>query len=428
MLLHGQNREYMQIALGEYKAKIYSSDARLEFRFRQPNLGFLTVLGDWEKDNRVSKVWGILLSGMLESSAMNGSESSPSIVSEFLELPPLPTARSEATRVREKLDNLLSTEIPNYTSEDASFVVFGSLARGEWTSASDLDWTYLIDGQANSDHLAIAQKMQTIFERNKEEFRSPSPTGTFGNLAFSHDMIHQIGGQNDTNRNTTQRILLLLESTAIGKNAQAHERIIRGVINRYLEEDNHLLERDETRYRVPRFLLNDVVRFWRTMAVDFASKQRDRAGKGWGLRNSKLRMSRKLIFASGLLVCFGCNLDSRLQNTISAEKSDIRLDLVNHIRERIKLTSLEVLANAMHMYGFPRNQTEELFRAYAEFLTILDDPKSRGELEDLRAADSRTNPTFNRVRKISQAFERGLDLLFFENSKLAPLTRKYGVF
>ncbi len=89
--------------------------------------------------------------------------------------------------------------------------------------------------------------------------------------------------------------------------------MIRGVINRYLEEDNHLLTRDGKRYRVPRFLLNDIVQFWRTMAVDFASKQRDRAGKGWGLRNAKLRMSRKLIFASGLLVCFSSHLDPDLR-------------------------------------------------------------------------------------------------------------------
>lgn len=366
---------------------------------------------------------------MLKSGLMNSSESSTSAASEFLDLAPLPAARAAATGIRGELDALLSAAIPKYSSEDTSLVVFGSLARGEWTSASDLDWTYLIDGQANSDHLVIAQRMRRVFQENKEKFRPPGQTGTFGNMAFSHDVIHQIGGQNDTNRNTTQRILLLLESTTIGKNTQAYERIIRGVINRYIEEDNHLLVEDDTRYRVPRFLLNDIVRFWRTMAVDFASKQRDRAGEGWGLRNAKLRMSRKLIFASGLLVCFGCNLDEQLQKKISAEKSDIRkLDLVNYIRDQIKLTPLEILANAIEQYGVAKTLGEKLFGAYAEFLTILDDKKSRDELENLRAAHSRTDPTFKHIRRISQAFEHALDLLFFDDSKLAPLTRKYGVF
>ncbi len=365
---------------------------------------------------------------MLESSFMSRSETSASIVSEFLQLAPLPSARAAAARIREELDLLLYADIPKYTSEDTSLVVFGSLARGEWTSASDLDWTYLIDGQANSDHLVIAQKIGRVVDENKQKFRPPRQAGTFGNMAFSHDIIHQIGGQNDTNRNTTQRILLLLESTTIGKNAQAYERIIKGVINRYLEEDNHLLVEDRTRYRVPRFLLNDIVRFWRTMAVDFASKQRDRAGEGWGLRNAKLRMSRKLIFASGLLVCFGCNLDSQLQKKTSTDTADIRLDLVNYIRDQIKLTPLEILAKSIEQYGVPKNVGEELFRSYAEFLTILDDKKSRDELENLRTGDPRTDSTFERVRTISRAFEQALDLLFFENPKLAPLTRKYGVF
>lgn len=164
------------------------------------------------------------------------------------------------------------------------------------------------------------------------------------------------------------------------------------------------------------------------MAVDFASKQRDRAGKGWGLRNAKLRMSRKLIFASGLLVCFGCNLNSELQKKISGDVSDIKLDLVNYIRDQIKLTPLEVLANALEQYSIAKSLGDELFGAYAEFLKILDDKKSRDKLEDLRAAQSRTDPTFKRVRSVSQAFERALDLLFFENPQISPLTRKYGVF
>jgi predicted nucleotidyltransferase len=195
----------------------------------------------------------------------------------LFDLASLKTASDASLKTREDLDTLLSTKIGKYASEDTSVVVFGSLAREEWTSKSDLDWTYLIDGGANSDHLKISQKIQRLLK--EEGYVEPGPTGTFGNMAFSHDVIHQIGGQNDTNRNTTQRVLLLLESCPIGKRTEAYERVIRGVINRYLEEDVHPLTRDAKRYRVPRFLLNDIVRFWRTMAVDFASKQRDRAGE-----------------------------------------------------------------------------------------------------------------------------------------------------
>lgn len=366
---------------------------------------------------------------MLESGSMNNSQKKTAlIVSRLLEKMPLPTAKAAAGKSREDLDRLLSRKIPKYTSEDTSLVVFGSLARGEWTSASDLDWTYLIDGQANPEHLEIAQAIQRVVRANKKKFRAPGQTGTFGNMAFSHDIIHQIGGQNDSNKNTTQRILLLLESAAIGKNTQAYERVVKGVVNRYLEEDNHLLEEGEKRFRVPRFLLNDIVRFWRTMAVDFASKQRDRAGDGWGVRNAKLRMSRKLIFASGLLVCFGCNLDAELQKKISAETSDIKPNLVNYIRDQIRLTPLEVLANAVKQYDVKKDVAEKLFGAYAEFLRILDDKESRKKLENLRAADSRKDVTFRRVRRISHAFEQALDSLFFENRKLSPLTKKYGVF
>lgn len=344
----------------------------------------------------------------------------------LLELAPLKAAREASLKCREDLDEVLSARIGKYASEDTSLVVFGSLAREEWTSKSDLDWTYLIDGGANSDHLKISQEIQKLLK--EEGYVEPGPTGTFGNMAFSHDIIHQIGGQHDTNRNMTQRILLLLESCPIGRRMEAYERVIRGVINRYLEEDVHPLTRDSQRYRVPRFLLNDIVRFWRTMAVDFASKQRDRAGEGWGLRNAKLRLSRKLIFASGMLVCFSANLDSQLNAQISTDKDAIKLKLVNHIRDIVRLTPLQILARSIEQYGVPDTTAKELFGAYAEFLRLLDDEASRNALKALRASDSRTDATFRRVRDISRAFESALDHIFFENKNIAPLTRTYGVF
>jgi hypothetical protein len=247
-------------------------------------------------------------------------------------------------------------------------------------------------------------------------------------MAFSHDIVHQIGGQNDTNKNTTQRILLLLESTPIGERREAYDRVIRAVIDRYLQEDTHLLTHNLKSFRVPRFLLNDIVRFWRTMAVDFANKQRDRAGRGWGLRNAKLRMSRKFIFASGLLVCFSATLDSDLQNKISTDTNDVRFQLGNHIRDYVRLTPLEILERFIRRYDIADSTAKDLFGSYAEFLRVLDDETSRKALDALRSEDSDTDATFQRIREISRVFMGALDYIFFENRQIARLTREYGVF
>lgn len=160
------------------------------------------------------------------------------------------------------------------------------------------------------------------------------------------------------------------------------------------------------------------------MAVDFASKQRDREGAGWGLRNAKLRMSRKLIFAAGLLVCFSASLDPELKKRISTGQSTdddaIRSNLANHIRNLVMLTPLEVLERSVKGYGVQENVATDLFGAYGEFLSMLADDGIRKALGQLRAKDSRTDPAFKQVRKMSERFEKALDAMFFENALWDP--------
>jgi predicted nucleotidyltransferase len=115
---------------------------------------------------------------------------------------------------------------------DTSLVVFGSLARGEFTDGSDIDWTLLVDGITIPQHLTVAR--QIAGELAKLESKPPGRTGTFGNMASSHSLIHCIGGEDDTNANTTRRSLLLLEARPVGDD-EAFNRVRNNILKRYLE-------------------------------------------------------------------------------------------------------------------------------------------------------------------------------------------------
>jgi predicted nucleotidyltransferase len=340
-----------------------------------------------------------------------------------LRISEISNAREHARSQRHKFKEACEKE--KLLTEDTSVVVFGSLGRDEYTLGSDADWTLLIDGEANSDHWRVAQKIESLV---KELFQPPNPRGAFGGMTFSHQLIHNIGGPDDTNANTTQRILMLLESQSIhGTGDAAYGRVVRGILNRYLEQQARYLNRQKDAYRVPRFLLNDVVRFWRTMAVDFAGKQWERGGEGWGIRNAKLRLSRKLIYVSGLLTCFSCALDADLKAKVNSEK-DKTLEMVNHLRRAVESTPLAVLAESLLLYDATGEVSTLVFNAYNEFLGILNVQNKREHLQNLRAEASGKDALFTEIRRISDAFQSGLDKFFFENQNISPLTRKYGVF
>jgi len=338
------------------------------------------------------------------------------------EWPHLVQARQRSVDTCNRLREILRDQDPS----DTSIVVFGSLARGEYTSGSDLDWTLLIDGQADEAHYTQVQEITRRLER--EKFAAPGPSGLFGNVAFSHPILHQIGGQDDTNKNTTQRILLLLESMAIGKR-EAHERVLHLVLSRYIEDDRGIRHGANKEYLVPQVLLNDIVRYWRTVTVDFVSKQRERA-KGWALRNAKLRTSRKLIFVSGMLTCFSFVLfGQNHQLTDNQGRAQAPL-LVRFLRERIGRTPLENLAEALLRPSVKQETAHLLLDAYDAFLAILSDTEKRNHLKNLPLDDDLgKDALFREVSALGRRFQDGLDRLFFqEDDILAKLIRRYGVF
>lgn len=336
------------------------------------------------------------------------------------------TASAAATVAeRDGIAKVLSTA--SLVPADCSFVVFGSLARGEVTPKSDVDWTLLVDGQADPQHHALAHAIKRSLAGQHK--KGPGPTAVFGGLTFSHDLIHQIGGESDSNKNTTRRILLLLESHEVG-DGRVRERVMRGILRRYLEVDLGYHALHGWKVRVPRFLLNDIVRFWRTMAVDYAAKRREREGAGWAIRNVKLRMSRKLIFAAGLAMCMSCELlpPAALTGSGPMDPSEFYVALQDFLIEFSNRTPLETVATfARH---FDSAVAGSILDAYDAFLAILMDEQKRTRLESMMEVEEAiTDPSFLEARTIGTAFQEGLTKLFFgTNSTLTNATQRYGVF
>ncbi|MEZ5354947.1 MAG: nucleotidyltransferase domain-containing protein [Bryobacteraceae bacterium] len=332
-------------------------------------------------------------------------------------------AQRQTLTLRESLAHKFS----QHGSPDTSLVVFGSVARQEVTSGSDLDWILLIDGQSVPEHKDQEREIERLLVGL--ELTSPGSSGVFGRMVGSHGLVHNIGGEDDSNSNTTRRVLLLLESHPVG-NREAYDRVRRQIVRRYLCDDRGLTHGGMD-VRIPRFLLNDLTRYWRTVTVDFVYKQRADNDRKWALRNAKLRMSRKLIFAAGLAHVFFCNLDPVAEPARAALKArqDVGL-LTEYLSESLTMPPLETLAKICNQIDIGDAAVAKIFDNYDRFLGILDD---RNKREDLARAKShselRESTAWREIRDISAPFHEGLVTLFFGSHKdLTDLTMKYGVF
>ncbi len=307
-------------------------------------------------------------------------------------------ARTETERrLVERRSQIAAVQV----DEDAAVVLMGSWGRREVTSESDDDFMVLLAGPPREDAWPSIEEVAGALGGPP-----PGPEEIFGRHVLLHELRERIGRDEDTNTNLTRRILLMLESVAIcGDEVHADAR--RALIAGYLEAN----VKD---HRPPRFLLNDVVRYWRTIAVDFESKMRARKGEGWGLRNAKLRLSRKALFAGGLLPVLECYRHPAA-------------DMLGYLDERMSVPPLDRLADAFVDRGAIDAGVRAL-SAYDEFLAILDDGHKRRELRELGMAEARESSLFARIAELGKEFEAGLLALLFDDPELRRWVRDYLVF
>ncbi len=332
--------------------------------------------------------------------------------------PAIIEAQSFSQRVLADLGTLFS----DLSDPVLSLVVTGSFGRGEASRGSDADWMLLVDGPSDP---TLGALVHDIGPRMRELIKKPvGETGTFGALVSSHELVHHIAGTRDSNANLTRRMLLLAESRAI-TGADVRERVIRNILARYVVLDRSVPSKD--RPRVPQFLLNDVVRYWRTVASDYASKMWDRQHEGWATRNLKLRYSRKVLYIWGLLASFSASLYDapELDEATSDEEHNARL--ADFIGRQTDKTPLEALAGALLRLGC-EDLGPAIFGPYDRFLAVLADPGLRNQLDALSFDDAAANSVYAELREASKGYREGVLDLFFDRSELKELVRRFGVF
>ena len=168
------------------------------------------------------------------------------------------------------------------------------------------------------------------------------------------------------------------------------------------------------------------------MTVDFVYKQVADGDQKWALRNAKLRMSRKLVFAAGLLRCFFCSLDEAAadaRKSLQVTTPEVSL-LLKYLEDQFDSSPLETLATACLNLNIKRETALSVFDSYDRFLGVLDDDEKRDELSRAQNHDDlRASKAWAEVREVTKPFHHGLvDLFLKDDDRLKDLTMEYGVF
>ena len=265
---------------------------------------------------------------------------------------------------------------------DLVVVTCGSYARREASRNSDVDFFVLSDQQEPDVNL-VQELRSAIAEVGPHV---PAKQGAFGQIEGRASILRNIGGNDDDNRNITRRVLLLLEGEWL-YNSDGLRELRRQILERYVSEGI-------ADHQLALFLLNDVIRYYRTVAVDYEFKTvEDENPKPWAIRNIKLVFSRKLLYASGLFSV-----------ALTADRSrNKKIELLE------ELFALPVVDRMIRICGVSRMQS--VLEHYDIYLKFMENPDIREYLKDLKAT-GREDPRFREIKNLGHNFTRELLKLF----------------
>ena len=252
----------------------------------------------------------------------------------------------------------------NENYSDFCIYVTGSYGRFEATQYSDLDLFFLNSGKLNDRKVSKITKTLIDAEIIKQtrimNFGEFSNDGQYLEIHHIDDMLDALGCPVDDYQNYfTARMLLLLESYPL-HNKDFYDEILKKIISAYFR-DYH----DHDREFKPIFLVNDILRFWKTLCLNYEHKRNrpidDRNKKNnTHLKNLKLKFSR-------MITCFATIIILIKKKQIITQTELLKI---------LHLTPLERLNKACGNNIKYKQTYNEILKEYAWFLDITGKPQN----------------------------------------------------
>jgi predicted nucleotidyltransferase len=251
---------------------------------------------------------------------------------------------------------------------DLCIYVTGSFGRFDASPYSDLDLFFIMPSENGlggiEKTLIDAELIRLVRRLGFPDFDSD---GRFLKILPLDQMLTKLGSPDDDSCNYfTARMLLLLESYCLYNQAQ-YEEVIEKVIDRYFR-DFH----DHMSDFLPVFLVNDIIRFWKTLCLNYEHRRNrsDHEKIKAHLKNLKLKFSR-------MLTCF--SMIAWLTHRKSLTHDDVKEGAALTPFQRI-----ERVAGSKKQVDL----ADELKDHYSWFLAVTGRPKQEA-LEWIKDKDNR---------------------------------------
>lgn len=265
--------------------------------------------------------------------------------------------------------------------------VNGSVARREYTSGSDVDHFFLSTVYDSCNRVDVSTEEKSFREALESKgLKMPANGGVFEGALYEGKLLHPIGGDEDTNKTLTRRMLFLLEGEWIF-NQSAFDELRRQLIAQYVSDG---LEDD----KLALYLLNDIIRYWRTICIDFEYKTSG-GEKPRAIRLAKLRVSRMLLCFAGIVAV--------------AEAHD-----QTAVKKRARLVELFSMQGIDRLDTSLDNKFTEAKECYGKFLLKLDDPDFRSKLE-LRGQEGMDTQEYTDMVELARNFKAELVGILLEH-------------